>query len=316
MENSNLKPIFEIDNGSLNPKVELKPDFFTGFQPEHRKEITDKEAAFYHGITAPYSVDDKIEKKYIQVKARDGYEISVKTYTSKKDAEHLPCVVFIHGGGFITCTPETHDYVPSYISANANAKVFNVDYRLAPEYKFPVGLEDCYDVLKWVEESADELEIDQKNIAVAGDSSGGNFAAALTLMARDRQTVHISKQILIYPLTDCSGSVVTSSASYYGAVGGDAMDIFEMYFKDKKKNANNIYASPMLAESHQDLPAALFIEAQCDSLRDDGLIYANILKSSGVEVNAYVYNGMPHAFILRTYSETFDALNKIVDFVK
>lgn len=320
------EPIQKCDYGELDPKVDLSPDFFTGFKPENRKEIVTEEAKFYRSITKPFSVDEKIEKEYVYFTTEDGYQVPVKVYRPKNtvSAEALPAFFFMHGGGFITCSAETHDFVPAYVAANANVIAFNIDYRLAPEYKFPIGLEDCYAVIKKIVSEASDYHIDPSKIIVGGDSSGGNFAAVITLMASGRKEFDIEKQVLIYPATEFTGTIPKLSAEVYTMVGSDegaessdaVSPLMRAYLNDAASEAGDPYVSPMLAEDLSGLPDALFIQAECDALLDDGLIYANLLKEAGVNVICEVYKGMPHAFILRTYEETFDALDKICAFVK
>ena len=316
------EPIQKLNYGPLDSKVNLLPDFFTGFEPKRRSEIVAEEAKFYHGITAPYSVDDKLDKHYTSFKADDGYEVPVKVYRPKAAKGELPALIFIHGGGFKTCSVETHDFVPSYIAANAGILAFNVEYRLAPEHKFPVGLEDCYQAVQWVFKNAKQLGADTNHIMVGGDSSGGTFSAAIAQMAHSRGDVSIAKQILIYPATEFTGTIKKRSAEVYTMVGSSGDEpaspispLMLEYLSDPEKEVWNPYVSPMLAEDLSGLPEALFIEAECDALVDDGLIYAKLLQDAGVPVTCKVYNGMPHAFVLRTYDETFAALDEICQFI-
>lgn len=314
------EPIIRSNYGKLDAKVSLEPDFFTGFRPEHRKEITDAEAKFYRSITERFSVDDKLEKSYISVPARDGFNIPVKVYRPKQAKAYAPALMFIHGGGFITCTPETHDYVPSYITAKTATVCFSVDYRLAPEFKFPVGIEDCADVLGWIFANAEKLGVDTKRISVGGDSSGGTFTAVLTQMMKKSDEIKIWKQVLIYPATDFSGEIPKKSAEVYTMVGSDVGEAekeptFLERYLGKDKDLHDPRISPLLAKDLSGLPEALFIQAECDALCDDGLIYANRLKEEGVKVECELYKGMPHAFILRTYDESFAALDKICSFL-
>lgn len=312
------RPICECEYGPMAQKVELKPDFFSGFDPRRREEIVSAEVEFYRGITEKYSVDDRLEKRYIQVPVRDGFPVRVKIYKPLKAAGNLPAVIFIHGGGFITCSVETHDYVPSYISANANCICFSVDYRLSPEFKFPKGLEDCYDVAKYVSSHSDELGVDRARIAVAGDSSGGNFAAVLSQIAKKSGEISFNRQILIYPVTDLTGKLKKRSALIYAPVGAgevnDAVPDFMSMYLPEDADSENPMISPLFGDL-SNLPPALFIQAECDGLCDDGLYYAESLRESGVEVICKIFKGMPHAFILRTYEETFEALDIICRFI-
>lgn len=314
-----FEPIQRLQYGPLDPKVDLEPDFFTGFQPERRGEIVAEEAKFYHGLTAPYSVDDQLEKRMTGFRAGDGYEVPVKLYRPKKAAGPLPVLLFFHGGGFMTCSVETHDFVPSYLAAKAGVLCLSVEYRLAPEHKFPVGLEDCYAACRWAVENAAALGLDPERVMVGGDSSGGNFAAAIALMARERGDLKLWKQVLVYPALEFAGAVEKRSAQVYTPVGGAVegpSPMLTAYLTDPEKETRDPLVSPLLAKDVSGLPQALFIEGECDALADDGLMYAKRLRDAGVAVEWYVYRGMPHAFLLRTYEETFDALDRICAFLE
>ena len=316
----NYTPIVDCEYGPLDPKVNLEPDFFTGFEPAKRQEIITMEAAFYRSLTAPYSVDAKLKKSYIDIMTRDG-KVRVKVYRPKNTEGALPAFVFIHGGGFVTCSVETHDFVPTYIAANTNIIAFSIEYSLAPEHKFPKGINDCFDVLKWISENADALGVDPTRITVGGDSSGANFTIALTLMEKAYGSSMINKQVLIYPVTDMSNTIRKQSAEVYKLVGsmdeeGVALNAVFDNYTEPGTDSKDPLISPLLANDLSNLPEALFIEAECDALLDDGLIYAKCLQDAGVKVSFYIYKGMPHAFILRTYEETFDALEKICDFLR
>ena len=319
------EPIEKLAYGPLDKKVNLLPDFFTDFVPQRRAQIVAEEAKFYKGITAPYSVSGRLDTAWARFSTGDGYEVPVKTYRPKDAEGTLPALVFFHGGGFKTCSVETHDFVPAYLAANAGVMAFSVDYRLAPEDKFPTGLEDCYQAIVWIVRHADALKVDPRRITVCGDSSGGNFAAAITQLARKRRDVAIEKQVLIYPALEFTGTIKKRSAEVYAMVGAKEhattgasriMPLMWDYLEDPEREVYNPLVSPVLAESFANLPEALFIQAECDALADDGLIYAKLLADAGVPVTSKVYKGMPHAFILRTYDETFEALDEICKFLK
>jgi acetyl esterase len=133
------------------------------------------------------------------------YNIPIRIYKPQGDSV-LPVVVYYHGGGWSKCNIETHDYICRYIAKGSNSIVVSVGYRLAPEYKFPIGLEDCYDALVWVEKNAKTINADPSRIAVAGDSAGGNLATVVCLLAKERQGPRILRQVLIYPNTDLTDS--------------------------------------------------------------------------------------------------------------
>lgn len=313
------EPICKCEFGKLAEKVDLKPDFFSGFDPKKRKEIVKAEADFYHRITEPFSVDTHIITEFIGIPARDGFAIPVKVYRPVNTKGVRPAFIFIHGGGFITCSVETHNFVPAYIAAHSGCICFSIDYRLAPEFKFPKGLEDCYDTAKWLIQNAEKIGIDAAKVAVGGDSSGGNFAAVLSQMAKQDKEVAFCKEVLIYPVTDLSNDIPKRSAEVYVPVGSSdgetpSPSFLQMYLPDGT-DVHNPMISPLFGDDLSGLPKTLFILAECDAFCDDGLYYAKALQDSGVDVSFYIYKGMPHAFILRTYEETFAALDEICKFL-
>lgn len=321
MDKPQFRPYLTIGYGSLDPKVNLEPDFFAGFEPERRAEIVAEEAAFYHELTAPYSVDDQIEKEWLEFPSFDGTSIKIKRYRpcDGRGGKELP-LMFFHGGGWKTCSVETHDFVPSYLAAHAGVTCYSVEYRLAPEHKFPTGIEDCYEACRWVAAHADDQGVEASRMVVCGDSSGGNFAAVIALLARDRGDLELAGQLLIYPVTDMEDQVSNKrSPAIYGPMRGNQpgpCQLSREYLPDPEHQIGDWRYAPLLADDVSGAAPALFILAECDSLVDDGLFYAQRLADAGVDVEVHVYKGMPHAFILRTYDETFEALDTMVAWLR
>ncbi len=318
-----FEPIYKLSYGPLKEKVDLSPDFFTNFQPASRTEIVTQEATFYRELTQPYSVDDQLDISNISFQADDGYQVNIQKFQKKGHRSHETALIFIHGGGFKTCSVETHRFVPAYLAANANIVAFSIEYRLAPEYRYPRGLEDCYQAVRWISCESNRLGIDANHIVLCGDSSGGNFVAAITMLARERKDVRIEKQVLIYPALEFSGTVKKHSVKVYGPIsnvdnnaGIHYSPLMQDYLSHPEQEVLNPLVSPILADKFIELPEALIILAECDVYVDDGLIYANQLQKAGIKVNCKVYEGMPHAFILRTYAETFEALDEICRFLR
>ncbi len=318
-----FEPIYKLTYGPLKDKVELSPDFFTDFQPSCRTEIVTREAAFYRELTLPYSVDNQLDISNISFQADDGYQVNIQKFQKKDHIPHATALIFFHGGGFKTCSVETHRFVPAYLSANADVVAFSIEYRLAPEFRYPRGLEDCYQAVRWISFESDRLGIDANRIVLCGDSSGGNFVAAITMLARERKDVQIEKQVLIYPALEFSGTVKKHSVKVYSSIGTadnnegiHCSPLMQDYLSNPEQEVLNPLVSPILADKFIGLPEALFILAECDVYVDDGLIYANQLQTAGIKVNCKVYEGMPHAFILRTYAETFEALDEICRFLR
>ena len=230
-----------------------------------------------------------------------------------------PVVIFYHGGAFSMNSIEVYEYVHRYLSYYGDMIVVAPDYHLAPEYKFPKGLEEAYSTLVWTEENIKSYGGDPADISVCGDSSGGNFAASVSMMARDRKGPAISRQILYYPLVTNIEEEMTDSEKRYGKgyfLEYNCMeDPMALYFNSEEEKKDP-HASPLLAENLSKLPPACFISAECDPLLDQGLMYAAKLEDAGVKVEYHIMKGMVHGFINWTYGKTFEALNHAVQFVR
>jgi acetyl esterase len=214
------------------------------------------------------------------------------------DATRLPAYVYFHGGGWVIGDLETHDVLCRQLTAAAGASVIAVDYRLAPEHKFPAAADDAWTALRWVVGHADTLGLDAGRLAVGGDSAGGNLAAVVALMARDTGGPPIRLQVLIYPVTD----LMRETRSYEDFAEGymltrDSMRWFIAHYLTSKDGARDWRASPLRAPSLAGLPPALVVTAGFDPLRDEGETYANRLRDAGVTVDYVCYGGMIHGFL-------------------
>jgi len=214
------------------------------------------------------------------------------------DSQRLPALVFFHGGGWVIGDLETHDVVCRQVTAEAGVSVIAVDYRVAPEHKFPAAVDDAWAATRWIVAHAGELGIDAARIAVGGDSAGGNLAAVVALLARDAGAPRIGLQILTYPVTD----LVSESQSYTDLADGymltrDSMRWFRAQYLAKEADAADWRVSPLRAPSLAGLPPALVITAGYDPLRDEGEAYARRLREAGVSVDAVCFGGMIHGFV-------------------
>ena len=212
----------------------------------------------------------------------------------------LPCLVYFHGGGFVIGGLQTHDVLCRSLANEAAVRVVSVDYRLAPEHRYPAAVEDCYAALEWVEGNAGVLGIDPNAVAVGGDSAGGNLAAAVCILARDRKGPSVVFQLLIYPVTDMAGSRIWGSREAFAEgyfLEKKTMDWFEaQYFGDDAAHRSEPAASPLLAENLKNLPPAYIVTAGFDPLRDEGKAFAEALKAAGNAVDYVDYEGMIHGF--------------------
>jgi acetyl esterase len=209
----------------------------------------------------------------------------------------LPVYVYFHGGGWVIGDLETHDVICRQLTAESGASVISVDYRRAPEHKFPAAADDAWAATRWIVAHAAELGVDAERLAVGGDSAGGNLAAVVALMARDAGGPRIALQILIYPVTDLGAE----SKSYEDFAEGymltrESMRWFRAHYLNGKEDAADWRASPLRANSLAGLPPALIITAGFDPLRDEGEAYAARLRAAGVTVDYVCFGGMIHGF--------------------
>jgi acetyl esterase len=211
------------------------------------------------------------------------------------DAPGLPLLVYLHGGGWVCGDVQTHDEPCRYLANLSGCAVLSVDYRLAPEHKFPVPLDDCVAALRWAHEHAGELGADPRRIALGGDSAGGNLAISAAMTAG----VPLRFLLLAYPCTDLrlgSASVAENSAGPF--LTESLMRWFVSHYLDGAADPENPLASPLLAsdESLAELPPSLVLTAQFDVLRDEGEAFGHRLASLGVASTVIRFPGQYHGF--------------------
>lgn len=227
-------------------------------------------------------------------------EIPVRIYTPATGAAGdgpLGVLVFFHGSGFVIFDLDTHDHECRMLANLGRVVVVSVDYRLAPEHKFPAAVTDARAALHWVVDHAEGLGADPARLAVGGDSAGGNLAAVVAQVARDEGGPPIAFQLLVYPVTDLRGghaSRVENGKGYL--LTTEVMQWFEEQYLNDDTDRTDPRASPLLAASFAGLPRALVITAEYDPLRDEGDEYAQRLQADGVEVAHHRYDGAVHGF--------------------
>ena len=223
-------------------------------------------------------------------------EIPVRVYVPQGTAP-FPVLVYYHGGGWVIGSLDTHDATCRALANQAGCVVVSVDYRLAPEHKFPAAAEDAYAAAAWAAAHAAALRGDSSRVAIGGDSAGGNLAAAVALMARDRGGPPLVFQLLVYPATDArrdTPSYVQNADGYF--LTADMMQWFWNHYLARPSDGDDAYASPLRAADVSGLPPALVITAEFDPLRDEGEAYANRLREAGVSARTSRYDGMIHGF--------------------
>jgi acetyl esterase len=223
-------------------------------------------------------------------------DIPVRIYTPTGSGP-FPILVWFHGGGWVVGDLETADPVARHLTVGASCTVVSVDYRLAPESKFPEPVDDCYAATIWAAQHAARLNGDPERIAVGGDSAGGNLAAAVALMARDRGGPALVFQLLVYPVT--ARNFDTSSYQQKGQgynLTRDAMQWYWDHYLQNPADASHPYAAPLAAQNLKGLPPALVITGEYDPLCDEGEAYATRLQAAGVPTSCRRYDGMIHGF--------------------
>jgi acetyl esterase len=209
-----------------------------------------------------------------------------------------PVIVYFHGGGWVVGELETVDRPVRSMALRTGAVIVSVDYRLAPEHVYPAAFDDCYAATSWVAEHAAELGGDAARVAVAGDSAGGNLAAAVAIAARDRGGPMLAAQLLLFPVTDFDFGTPSYEQNAEGfLLTRGSMQWFWAHYLGAQDLGKDPYAAPARADSLVGLPPAFVATAEYDPLRDEGEAYAARLGEAGVEVSAKRYDGMLHDFL-------------------
>jgi acetyl esterase/lipase len=242
--------------------------------------------------------EDVASVEDLEVPGPDG-PLPVRVYRPDGAAVPAPVVVFFHGGGWVLGSIATHDATCRGLANRTGAVYVSVDYRLAPEHPYPAAPEDCYAATCWVADHAADLGVDPGRLAVAGDSAGGNLAAVVCQMARDRSGPAIAFQLLIYPVTDLDFDRWPSMEENADGplLTREGMDWFARHYVGTLPFTGDPYAAPIRAADLSGLPPAYVATAGHDPLRDEGAGYAEALAAAGVTVGYDNFATMIHGFV-------------------
>ena len=286
-------------------------DAYKSLQPKPIEQLTVSEArkqptmtdAVYQllqdkGDAAPKKLPPVAKIETSSITASDGYSIPIRIYTPKGEGP-FPVVVYYHGGGWVLANIDTYDSSARALSNLANAVVVSVEYRKAPEYKFPTAHEDSYAALQYVMKNASKFGGDPAQVAVAGESAGGNLATAVCLMAKERKGAMPIHQLLIYPVTNYD----FNNPSYRDnkdakPLNAAMMRWFFNNYLNTPNDGENKFVSPLRAriEDLKGLPPTTVITAEIDPLRNEGIAYEEKLKIAGVDIEAKDFEGVTHEF--------------------
>lgn len=289
----------------LDPQARLILDQIAaqGGMELHQLSVSDARIAF-EKLRLPIAAEPVAHVENRTIPGPAG-AVPVRVYRAADAATPAPALVYFHGGGWVIGDLESHDNFCRALANRTRAVVVSVDYRLAPEHRYPAAAEDCYAAMCFVAERGGEIGADGARIAVAGDSAGGNLAAAVALMARDRSGPPLRHQVLIYPVADHDFDTASYRDNAIGyLLSREGMQWFWSHYVPNAAQRNEAYAAPLRAEKLALLPPATVITAEYDPLRDEGEAYAVRLRDAGVATVATRYDGQIHGFV--SLFEVFD----------
>lgn len=264
--------------------------------PLYRMTPQDARAAYAAGagvLELPPAALDRVEN--LQLRARDGCPLPLRLYAPT--GLRLPVLLYFHGGGFTVGSIDTHDVVCRALARLSGCAVASLGYRLAPEHRFPVAAHDAWDALAWLAGQGDALGLDTRRLAVGGDSAGGTLAAVCAIQARDAG-IPIQLQLLFYP--GCAARQDSASHARYGQgllLERELTDFFFSQYLREDTDRDDWRFAPLNAPDVAGVAPAWFGLAECDPLIDEGLQYADKLRSAGVRVDLEIYRGVTHEFI-------------------
>lgn len=231
-----------------------------------------------------------------------GREIPVRVFPSGQNVSCQRLLIFFHGGGWVTGNIDSYTHICAQMAHQTGHTVISVDYRLAPEHPYPAGLEDCYEVTKTIFLNPGLMRCGQRDITLIGDSAGGNLAAAVSLLARDRCLFQPCRQILLYPATywDHGESAPFASIHENGKdyiLTADRIQNYMELYVPREKDRCSPYVAPLLAEDLSNQPKTLILTAEYDPLRDEAEAYGRKLREFGNDVRTVRMKGALHGFL-------------------
>jgi acetyl esterase len=287
---------------ALDPEAKKILDLMeeAGVPPVHSLSVEGARQSWAENISIPDEPEPVDEVRELEIPSRNG-SLTIRVYTPEGEGP-FPGLLYFHAGGWAFGTLDVFDSLCRALTNEAECVVVSVDYKLAPENKFPAGLQDAYAATEWVEEYAPLIDVDPDRIAVSGESAGGNLATSVALMARDRDGPSLVHQLLLYPVTDHALDTEShrqfdgEGDAFYAASRKDMEWCWDLYTRTEI-DAHNKYASPLRARDLSGLPSATVMTSEFDPLRDEGVAYAERLDNSGVDTEHVMFEEMFHGFL-------------------
>ncbi|MED7669963.1 alpha/beta hydrolase [Pseudomonas moraviensis subsp. stanleyae] len=282
----------------------LDPDFKSFLTPGAQVWTLQTLPAIRERVHATFKSREHARSETLWTKAHDGEDLRLCLYRPAAAAPdgNFALILYLHGGGFVLGCPEMADDYLADLAEELQAIIVAVDYRLAPEYPFPIPLEDCYTALGWVFAQQRTLNIDTDKVIVMGHSAGAGLAAALAILARDRGEYSIARQVLVYPMLDCrSGSAAAPQQNNTtGIIGWPAQAnqfCWQCLRADQALDDQQIgWFSPALQDDLRDLPSTFLAVGALDLFLEEDVAFGMRLSRAGVAVELHVYPGAPHMF--------------------
>ena len=308
---------------TTEPGTYLKPS--ASFILERIKKIMEDSTAKEPGPWVRNMFSPNQKKQLDTLLSYNELEVPVRIYYPNRKSLQggQPAIVYLHGGGFVLGSVEQYHTMVSKLASTTGQLIVSVDYRLAPEHPYPAALEDCYAILRWMQNYGTRIGADTTKITIMGDSAGGNLATVLTLMCRDRGNPQPRFQVLLYPaVTFMDGDY--PSMDYFlkdpkltYMLSESFLSRVRSAYKGETGSDQDPYISPLEASLSDELAPALIISAECDPLRDSERAYARKLKNAGIEVKHIEYSGMIHGFMSfhMILKDARDAMREIRDFL-
>ncbi|MEF8902005.1 MAG: alpha/beta hydrolase [Halovenus sp.] len=301
-------------SSTLNPQVEAYLHGLSeqGLPPLYQLSLADARET-YRDLSVPDDPPSAVASVTDRTVPGPEADIPVRLYTPRGDGP-FPPLVFFHGGGWLLGGLDTHDALCRELANAAECLVVAVDYRLAPEHRFPAGLEDCYAVTRWVANNAETVGAEPGTLAIAGDSAGGALAMGVGLLARDRDGPAIDYQVLAYPVTDHTFDTESyeENAQGYFLTRKDMERFWNGYLRSEL-DGRHPYASPLRSQNLDGLPPSFVLTSGFDPLRDEGRQLADRLSEAGVPTQDAQYDDMIHGFLTMLADPELDRAHEAIE---